>query len=264
MSSYDRPLILVSNDDSYQALGLHTLMERMTHLGDVIAVSPEQPQSGMGMAITVNGAMRVTETKSPIAGARLFKCNGTPTDCVKLAMHTVLDRKPDLVVTGINHGSNTAINVLYSGTMGAAFEGCAFGVPSIGYSLTDHFATDFQGAVPFVDKITRLTLESGLPQGICLNVNVPHGEPYPTQMRFVRECRGKWSDEYEKYIDPYNRPFYLLKGEFINLEPEAEDTDDWCVHHGIVSIVAEQLDRTAPPLVPVAGKLPDWLLKLAK
>ena len=205
------------------------------------------------MAITVNSPLRAVRVADH-AGAMMFKVNGTPVDCVKLSMHRILDRRPDMVVSGINHGSNAAINVVYSGTMGAAMEGCAFGVPSVGFSLTDHSPdADFSPCRPWVERISRGVLEHGLPEGVCLNVNVPDVDSEPEEMRVVRACRGNWSDEYKEYTDPHGHKFYWLTGRFENGEPEASDTDEWCLAHGIVSVVPTLLDRTGP----VAGL--EWL-----
>ncbi|MCM1152341.1 MAG: 5'/3'-nucleotidase SurE [Muribaculum sp.] len=244
----NRPLILISNDDGYQALGVRTLAEWLKPFADVVVVCPDGPRSGQSMAITVNAGLRITELPSDPDGTRWYKVNGTPVDCVKLAMYTVCkDRRPDLVVAGINHGSNSAVNVVYSGTMGAVFEGCAFGIPSIGFSLTDHaHDADFSPAKPYVEKITAEVLENGLPHDVCLNVNVPDIKGPAKGMKVVRACRGHWSDEYEEYTDPSGHKFYMLKGKFINEEPESEDTDEWCLSHGYVSVVPVMLDRTAP------------------
>lgn len=258
MKQPDRPLILVSNDDGYQARGVRELMKRLKDKGEVIGVCPDAPRSGQSMAITVNDAIRVTRMED-VDGMPMYKVNGTPVDCVKLAMHVVLGgRKPDLVVAGINHGSNASINVLYSGTMGATFEGCAFGIPSIGFSLTDHSPNaDFGPCMPFVDRVCDAVLKNGLPEGLCLNVNIPDSEVRPTDMRVVRACRGNWSDEYAEYSDPHGQKFYWLTGKFRNDEPEATDTDEWCLRNGIVSVVPTLLDRTAP-----APMLPFWLTDL--
>ncbi len=242
-----RPLILVSNDDGYNSKGVHELISCLVKHGDVVVVCPDGPRSGQSMAITVNAALRVNRI-ADYQGAEMYKTNGTPVDCIKLAMHTILKgRKPDLVVAGINHGSNASINVVYSGTMGAAFEGCAFGIPSIGFSLTDHDPdADFTGCIPFVDRIVEATLRNGLPEGICLNVNIPDSREYPAEMRVVRACRGNWSDEYKEYTDPSGHKFYWITGKFENDEPESTDTDQWCLDHGIVSVVPTLLERTAP------------------
>lgn len=241
-----RPLILVTNDDGIEAPGVHRLIDYVADFADVICVCPDGPRSGQSMALTVNGALRVRRHDSYM-GAEMYSTNGTPVDCVKLAWHTVLSRRPDLLLSGINHGSNAAINVVYSGTMGAAFEGCAFGIPSIGFSLTDHSVdADFEPCRPFVRAIVKGVLARSLPQGVCLNVNIPVTDKAPSQMRPARACKGNWSDEYVEYRDPSSKPFYMLAGHFENLEPEARDTDEWMLKHGIVSVVPTMLDRTAP------------------
>lgn len=246
MKTIDKPLILVSNDDGYQAKGVRELVKCIAGIGRVIAVCPDSPRSAQSMAITVSQAMRISRVDSPVEGVEMWKVNGTPADCVKLAMNTVVDRTPDLVVAGINHGSNAAINVLYSGTMGAVMEGGAFGVPSIGFSLTSHDPdADFNGCFPFVEKIVRGVLDEGLPQGVVLNVNIPATNPYPAKMQLCRECKGKWTDEYQEYQDPQGGKFYWLKGKFFNEEPDSVDTDEWALSHGIVSVVAENIERTA-------------------
>ena len=243
-----KPLILVSNDDGINAKGVHELIRSLQHLGEVVCVCPENPQSGMSMALTVNTSLRVKQLED-YHGAKMYKVNGTPVDCIKIAVDNLLERKPDIVVSGINHGSNAAINVVYSGTMGAAFEGCAYGIPSIGFSLTSHDENaDFTPCLPVVDKLVKTVLERGLPEGVCLNVNMPaHVEKYH-EMRVVRGCKGRWNDRYEEYFDPAHRPFYWLAGNFVNEEPENEDTDEWCLDHGIVSIVPVLLERTYPHL----------------
>lgn len=239
-----KPLILVTNDDSITAKGVHELIRSLQHLGEVVCVCPELPQSGMSMALTVNNSLRVKQLED-YHGAKMYQVNGTPVDCVKIAVDNLLNRKPDIVVSGINHGSNAAINVVYSGTMGAAFEGCAYGIPSVGFSLTSHKEdADFSACYPVVDKIVRLVLENGLPEGICLNVNMPYGVNEYKEMRVTKGCRGRWNDRYDEYRDPANRPFYWLAGNFINEEPENEDTDEWCLNHGIVSVVPVKLDPT--------------------
>lgn len=242
-----RPRILVTNDDGFQASGVHRLIEWLDQFGDVTAVCPDSPRSAQSMALTVIVPLRIERVNEWDGPGRLFKCSGTPVDCVKLAMHTVMEGQVDLVVSGINHGSNAAVNVVYSGTMGAAMEGCAFGVPSIGFSLTDHSPkADFSVCRPFIEKIVKTVLEHGLPEGICLNVNVPHNQGMPEGMRVVRAAQGKWTDEYQEYLDPFGHPFYMLTGRFLNEEPDAEDTDEWCLHHRLVSVVPTMLDRTAP------------------
>lgn len=247
--------ILVSNDDGYLAPGVHRLIDRLVQFGDVTAVCPDGPRSGQSMALTVNGALRLTRLPD-YNGARMFKVNGTPVDCIKLAMHTVMDGDVDLVVAGINHGSNSSINVLYSGTMGAVMEGCAFGLPAVGFSLTDHAEdADFSPCYPAIDTIVSEIIKNGLPDGVCLNVNVPNTSHKPTGMRLVRAARGNWTDEYKEYTDPWGQKFYWLTGKFVTDEPESDDTDEWCLHHDIVSVVPVMLERTAP-----LGSLSGWPL----
>ena len=243
-----KPLILVSNDDGIEAKGVHELVRCLQHIGEVVCVCPESPQSGMSMALTVNSPLKVKQLPD-YHGAKMYKVSGTPVDCIKMGVDNLLDRKPDIVVSGINHGSNAAINVVYSGTMGAAFEGCAYGIPSVGFSLTSHNENaDFSPCLPVVEKVVKLVLEKGLPEGVCLNVNMPsHVEKYH-EMRVVRGCKGRWNDRYEEYFDPAHRPFYWLAGKFMNEEPDNEDTDEWCLNHGIVSVVPVLLERTYPQI----------------
>lgn len=251
-------LILVSNDDSINARGVHVLVERLRKFADVVAVCPEEPQSGMSMAITVNSPLRITRLED-YCGARMYTVSGTPVDCIKLAMHHILKRTPDLVVTGINHGSNSAINVLYSGTMGSAMEGCAFGIPSIGFSLTDHSPNaDFTPCLKAIDVLVPLALKHGLPQDVCLNVNVPDISGTPKEMRVCQPCRGHWNDEYKEYKDPHGKSFYWLTGKYENLEPDNELTDEWALDHGMVSVVLVAIDRSAQTLPKV-----DWLQEAA-
>lgn len=240
-----RPLILVTNDDGIEAKGVHELIKYLPEGLDVFCVCPDQPRSAQGMALTVNTLLRIKELED-YHGAKMYCANGTPVDCVKLAIDVVLKRKPDLVVAGINHGSNAGVNVIYSGTMGAVFEGCAFGIPSIGFSLTSHHPkADFSGCKPFIQELTTKVIEKGLPEGVCLNVNIPDIPQHPKEMRIAVGCKGKWTNNYEEYTDPFGGKFYLLTGKFINLEPDNKQTDEWCLSHGIVSVVPTLLDRTA-------------------
>lgn len=243
-----RPLILVSNDDSFRAPGVHKLTQLLSTFADVIAVCPETPQSGKSMSITVSDPLRFSrlhdfEESEP--GVEWYCVNGSPADCVKLSMHTILgDRHPDLVCTGINHGSNAGINVMYSGTMGAAFEGAVFGIPSIGFSLCDHsMKADFAPMMPYIRQIVELVLEKGLPEDVCLNVNAPKGEI--KGMKLTQQCRGHWSDEYKEMKDPFGRSLYWLTGEYINDEPDNPDTDDAWLSKGYISIVPCSLTRPA-------------------
>lgn len=254
-----RPLILISNDDGYQARGVQILADLLSRIGDVVAICPEGPQSGKSMAITVNSPLRVREiTERNTDAITWYAVNGTPADCIKIAMHTILrNRRPDIVCTGINHGSNAAINVLYSGTMGAAFEGCAFGIPAVGFSLDDHSPdADFTQMLPYIEKISRGVLANGLPYGICLNVNAPANTDIKG-MRITVACRGNWTDEYRELTDGNGSPYYMLTGDFVNEEPENPDTDDALMKQGYLSIVPCGIDRTVP-----SAFTPEWLESL--
>lgn len=240
-----KPLILVSNDDGITANGVHELVACLAKFGDVVTVCPDSPRSGQSMAISVNTPLRI-DRLDDWHGARMYKVNGTPVDCIKLAIYAILDRKPDIVVSGINHGSNAAVNVVYSGTMGAAFEGCAMGIPSVAFSLTSHDPqADMKRCIPFVGNIVEGVITNGLPNGVCLNVNIPADGDAPTEMRLTKGCKGRWTDEYQEYTDPHGKKFWWLTGTFLNFEPENTDTDEWCLANGIVSVVPTLLDRTS-------------------
>ncbi|MCH5232717.1 MAG: 5'/3'-nucleotidase SurE [Muribaculaceae bacterium] len=243
-----RPLILVSNDDGITAKGVHELVKTLQKIGDVVCVCPDSPQSGMSMALTVNSSLKVQRLED-YEGARMYKVTGTPVDCIKMGVDNLLERKPDIVVSGINHGSNAAINVVYSGTMGAAFEGCAYGIPSVGFSLTSHDEdADFTPCLPVIEELVCRILKNGLPEGVCLNVNMPANVKEFNGLKVTKSCKGRWNDRYVEYRDPANRPFYWLAGEFVNEEPDNKDTDEWCLTHGYVSVVPVMLERTYPEL----------------
>ena len=240
-----KPLILISNDDSINAPGVHYLAECVREMGDVYVVAPERPQSGQAAALTVNAPLRIAEKPSKLDGVRLFTVTGTPVDCVKLALHAIVPRLPDVVFSGINHGSNSGRNVIYSGTMGATIEGCLRGIPSVGFSLLDHsMNADFALSRQYIVQIARKVLAEGLPDGICLNVNIPAGVE-PKGIKVCRGARGHWSEEYERYSDPHCVPFYWLTGRFVNDEPEATDTDEYWLSQHYVSVVPITIDHTA-------------------
>lgn len=239
----ERPLILVSNDDGIDAKGVRELVGFLEGLGDVICVCPDGPRSGQSMAITVNEPLRIRRHED-WHGAAMYSVNGTPVDCVKLSMHTIVPRRPDLMVSGINHGSNASVNVNYSGTMGAVLEACSCGIPSVGFSLTDYNPdADFGCVLPVVKRLLPRVLAGGLPAGVCLNVNVPV-DCAPGAVRVVKAARGTWVNEYQDYRDPFGRRFYWLTGKFVNLSPDDVDTDEWCLAHGTASVVPCSLDRT--------------------
>jgi len=234
--SSDRPLILVTNDDGVNAKGLHHLIDCVSHMGDVIAVAPDEPQSGKSSALTVSEALRITR-HADRNGAKIYSVSGTPVDCVKLALHTIVPRTPDMLLSGVNHGSNAAVNVIYSGTMGAAIEGALFGIPSIGYSLMHHaLDADFSATTPFIEALTAKVLENGLPEGICLNVNIP-ANCTPEGMKLLRGARGYWNEGYQEFTDPAGHTFYMLSGRFSNREPECPDTDEYWLKRNWISIV---------------------------
>lgn len=240
-----RPLILITNDDGVKAPGLHKLIEVARNLGDIIAVAPRLPQSGMSSAITVNSALFINEHPE-YDGAKVYSVNGTPVDCVKLALKAIADRKPDLVLSGINHGSNSGNSVVYSGTMGAASEGCMAGIPSIGFSLTHHsIKADFTPGIPFVDRITRAVLANGLPEGICLNVNIP-AKCNPEGIKVVRAARGHWTEEYAEYTSPHGQPFYWLQGSFVNLDEGDPTTDEYWLDRQYVTVVPYRPEHNEP------------------
>lgn len=250
-----KKLILVSNDDGYMAKGVKELMAMLVPYGDVVAVCPDKGRSGQSMALTFDAPLRIKEEINSVENSRLYSCDGTPVDCVKISRYAVLDgRMPDLVVAGINHGSNASVNVLYSGTMGAVQEGCSWGIPAIGFSLTTHEEdADFSAVRPIVDSLIPKVLENGLPKGLFINVNVPAGFANAKAL-LCRECKAHWSEEYKRYQDPMGRSFFMLSGHMINDEPDKTDTDLYALEHGFASVVLEALDRTAPAL-----RVPDWL-----
>ncbi len=247
MTQKKRPYIFVTNDDGVNSNGIKTLVRLMCELGDVVVVAPDGPRSGMSNALTVHHPIRY-KTIEQTENLTIYSCTGTPTDCVKLAFDEILTRTPDLLVSGINHGSNAAINVIYSGTMGATLEGCEKSVPSIGFSLCDHSAdANFSYFEPYISKIAQQVLEKGLPASVCLNVNAPVGEL--KGMQVVRQCKGRWVNEFDKQEGADGTTEYQLVGEFRNLEPDATDTDEWALSQGYVSIVPTETDLTVYPMI---------------
>jgi 5'-nucleotidase len=239
-------LIFVTNDDGYAAPGLARLIEVVRPFGNIVVVAPESAQSGMSHAITMSSPLFLRKV-SDEPGLEIYACSGTPVDCVKMALdHLLADRKIDLVCSGINHGSNAAINVLYSGTMGAAIEGGFYDVPSIGFSLTDHsLDADFEAAGNVVRDIVEgiLTAKPAVP--LCLNVNIPVGRPEQIKgIKVCRQCRGHWREQFYCRQNPWGRDYFWLTGEFKNAEPEATDTDEWALAHGYASVVPIQVDLT--------------------
>lgn len=250
----NRPLIFITNDDGIHAPGLEHLIRIAATFGDVVAGAPHSPQSAKSSALTVNAPLEV-HPHQPIDGAHVYSITGTPVDCVKVAMHAILDRKPDLLLSGINHGSNAAVNNIYSGTMGAAMEGCILGIPSIGYSILDHSPmADFEPLSTFILDITRRVMAGGLPSGICLNVNFP-AHCTPLGLKVVRAAKGNWTEEYADYATPHGTPFYWLTGKFHNDEPDNPDTDEYWLARGYGSVVPIRPDQTAADRIAAVAEI---------
>lgn len=241
----NQPLILITNDDGVTAPGIAALVQSMKSLGHVVVVAPDSPQSGMGHAITMNHPLRM-ERVHVFDKVEAYQCSGTPADCVKLAVDKVMHRRPDLLVSGINHGSNSSINVIYSGTMSAAVEGAIEGISAIGFSLNDYkFDADFEASSYYARLIASRVLEKGLPNGTLLNVNIPAlGLPDIKGLKICRQAKAKWIEEFDERTDPHNRKYYWLTGKFVNND-HGEDTDEWALANGFVSVVPTQFDLTA-------------------
>ncbi|MFD2563979.1 5'/3'-nucleotidase SurE [Aquimarina rubra] len=242
-----KPLILVTNDDGITAPGIRTLIGIMNEIGDVCVVAPDSPQSAMGHAITINSTLHCDPITIDKNGPQKeYSCSGTPVDCVKMATREILQRKPDLCVSGINHGSNSAINVIYSGTMSAAVEAGIEGIPAIGFSLLDYsMNANFEPCKKYVKTIVENVLNHGLPKGIVLNVNIPKLDEEDIKgIKICRQANAHWVEEFDKRTNPMGRDYYWLSGKFIN-EDKGEDTDEWALHNGYVSIVPTQFDLTA-------------------
>ncbi|MBN2665705.1 MAG: 5'/3'-nucleotidase SurE [Bacteroidales bacterium] len=239
-------LILVTNDDGLYAAGLRTLIEVMEEFGKVVLVSTQESMSGMSMALTVKTPLRV-KLLEETDRRKVYTCNGTPTDSIKLAVNQLLERKPDWVVSGINHGANASVSVLYSGTMAAAIEGCLYGIDSVGFSMSDFSRTaDFSICRKFIRIVMLKLTEMTLPRGICLNVNIPSvPEDEIKGIKICRQSKGNWKEEFEKRKDPMGRTYYWLTGMFQNQEPESMDTDEWALANNYVSIVPVSVDMTA-------------------
>lgn len=249
-----RKLVMISNDDSINAKGLRHLVDCVGEKADVIVVAPAVQHSGMSSAFTVDSSLRIT-SHDDYNGARMFSVNGTPVDCIKLGLHAVCPRRPDLILAGINHGSNSGTSIIYSGTMGAVLEGCMEGIPSVGFSLLHHsIKADFSLSTQFVSAIIDDVLDNGLPEGVCLNVNIP-AKVVPKGVRVCRSARGHWSDGYARYLDPHGNPFYWLEGRFINEDADATDTDEYWLALDYISVVPVKPDMTdLSRIKPMGGR----------
>jgi len=244
-----KPLILITNDDGITAPGIRHLIEFAKEIGEVIVVAPDSPQSGMGHAITINSTLYVEQivVDKNNTNQKEYSCSGTPADCVKIALQEILHRKPDLCISGINHGSNASINVIYSGTMSAAIEAGIEGIPAIGFSLCDFsWEANFASAKPFIQQIIKESLSKGIPSGVVLNVNIPKTtENSPIKgIKVSRQAKGNWKEKFDKRTSPMGKDYYWLTGVF-DLQDKGEDTDQWALDHGYISLVPTQFDLTA-------------------
>lgn len=252
----NKPLILVSNDDGITSPGIFTLVDEMRKLGQVLVVAPDKPQSAMGHAITINQPIRLTKV-DVFNGIEAYQCTGTPVDCVKIAIDKLLPRRPDLMVSGINHGSNSSINVIYSGTMSAAVEAAIDGMKAIGFSLSDYsWDANFDVIRSYVSKIAQNVLNNDLPYGTLLNVNfpVPKNNAPIKGIKICRQAMAKWKEDFDMRLDPFQRPYYWMTGKFINMD-QGEDTDEWALANDYISIVPTQFDLTDHNRI---GQLNQW------
>lgn len=241
----DKPLILITNDDGVKAPGIRALIDYIRPFGKVVVVAPDRPQSGTAHAVTIAHPLRL-ELITQEADYEEYSCNGTPADCVKLAFKIVMKRRPDFLFSGINHGSNASINIVYSGTMAAVLEGALAGVPSVGFSLNNYsLKADFGPAREFVKSIASSVISGGLPDGVCLNVNIP---AIPAgQILGIKLCRqagGTWVEDFDEREDPNGRKYYWMKGVYAQVGDGA-DTDQWAIEHNFVAVVPVQFDLTA-------------------
>ncbi|WP_395054662.1 5'/3'-nucleotidase SurE [Flavobacterium sp.] len=241
-----KPLILVTNDDSISAPGIRALIAVMSEIGEVVVVAPDSPQSAMGHAITINNTLHLNKVSKENAAILEYSCSGTPVDCVKMAISEILHRKPDLCVSGVNHGSNSSINVIYSGTMSAAVEAGIEGIPAIGFSLLDYdWNADFEQIKTFIKKIALQVLQNGLTEGTVLNVNFPKLKTDKIKgIKICRQAKAMWKEKFDKRVTPFGKEYYWLTGEFIN-QDKGEDTDEWALANDYISIVPVQFDLTA-------------------
>jgi 5'-nucleotidase len=241
-----KPLILVVNDDGIFAPGIAALIDVVKNIGEVVVVAPDSPQSAKGHALTIHDPIRLNRDKKIFPHIEAYECSGTPVDCVKLAKFLVLkDRKIDLCVSGINHGANHSVNILYSGTLSAAMEASIEGIPSVGFSLMDFsFDANFEPCKPYVKKICEHALSDNMTAKL-LNVNFP--KLPENEIKGIKVCRqadARWAEEFQEGRDPTGRPYYWLTGKFVNLDKDKTDTDVWALQNGYVSVVPSHHDLT--------------------
>ena len=256
----ERPLILISNDDGFQANGLKTLVEMVADMGDVLVCAPDSARSGYACAFSATTPLRL-QRRSKDGNVEVWSSNGTPVDCVKLALSQLCqERRPDIVIGGINHGDNASVNTHYSGTMGVTIEGCMKYIPSVAFSICDYSENpDFTPLRPVIRQVVRKVLDEGLPKGVCLNINFPI-----VPFKGIRVCRmayGTWYDECEKKHHTRGYDYYWMVGSYRNDEPQEEDTDNWALRHGYVAITPTRIDVTA---YEAMDRLNSWGLQIAE
>jgi 5'-nucleotidase len=240
----NKPVILITNDDGITAPGIIALAESVKDLGKIIVVAPDKPQSGMGHAITIGHPLRMTPVQA-FGSIEAYQCSGTPVDCVKLAVDKVLHRKPDMCLSGINHGANHSINVIYSGTMSAALEASIESIPSIGFSLLDYsIEADFTGAAYYANLLVKQLLTKKIDKHLCLNVNIPPVKKELLKgLKICRQAYAKYEERFDERQDPHGRKYYWLTGEFQNFD-KGKDTDVWALENNYISVVPVQFDLT--------------------
>jgi 5'-nucleotidase len=249
-----KPLILITNDDGINALGINKLIESIASLGEIVVVAPDGPRSGMSGAISSVNPIRISLLKNE-NDLKIYSCTGTPVDCIKIGVDRISGRKPDLLVSGINHGSNAAVCVIYSGTVGATLEGCVIGIPSLAVSLADYSPNaDFSEAARMGRIVAEKVLQNGLPKGVCLNLNVPN-IPKVKGLKVSSQTPGCWTKEFEEMRDPSGRSVYWLTGEFLNQDPDNVNNDEWALANGYAALVPLRIDMTAYDFMK---KMKDW------
>lgn len=240
-----KPVIMICNDDGIDAPGINFLADWVKDFGEVYVVAPAKAQSGMSSSMTFNAPLKIVEHESDDSNVHRFSVDGTPVDCVKIAMHRILPCRPAILLSGINHGSNAGNNCIYSGTMGAVFEGSMIGIPSVGFSLLHHsLKADFSECKPFIRSVTQKIMADGLPQDVCLNINFPALVKIEG-LKIVRAARSHWTEDYKEYTDPHGGKFYWLSGEQINDEPEAQDTDLYWLDRNYATCVPVIADQSS-------------------
>lgn len=245
MMKIKKPLILISNDDGFQAKGINVLIDTLRDIADLLVCAPDSGRSGYGCAFSVFNPLHL-KLRRKEKGLEVWSCDGTPVDCVKLALDQLCTkRKPDMVIGGINHGDNASVNTHYSGTMGVAMEGAMKYIPSVAFSLCDHAEdADFDPLLPYIRRITQKVLEEGLPEGVCLNVNFPVAKKFKG-VKVCRMAKGTWGNECVRSIHPRGSEYFWMVGSYVNDEPKAKDTDNWALTHGYVAITPTRVDVTA-------------------